>query len=221
LTSDRPKHFWETLGGTMAGTAALLTAITGVFLARHQLQQNSQTNCPPVSSTASQSKSAETDERDRSEFVSATERSSSMLVTPQKDFPLESEVAIERQPRRVALPVQREYTIGESYTKFTYMLLDAKLVPRTPESDALTIRIRLMNRSGRRGTFRSAAFSLLNDGHAIVPEQSFQKDIPDTEFADQDVLFVIPAALPSATLRIENYMYNKEIPLDLTPPPPT
>jgi hypothetical protein len=202
LISDRPKHFWETVGGTMTGIAALITAITGALLAQHQLRQSSETNCPPVSTDAS--------------VPQSTKRSSSKPANPPKDIPLNSEVVIERQPHLVSLPAQREYTLGEGYIKITYMLLGAKIVPVTPESDALTIRIRLMNRGGGRGAFSSMNFKLLNDGKSITPERSFQKEVPAADFADEDVLFVIPAQLQTVTLRIDNFSYNKEITLDLS-----
>jgi hypothetical protein len=127
--------------------------------------------------------------------------------------------AVARQPYAISLPSPREFVIGPKDLTGRYMLLSATVSPQTPESDALTIQVRVMSMAlpGFGVVFTQASFGLLVDGSPpLEPQRRFTENVASGKSMDEDVVFIIRPGLSRAKLRIQNFNDRVDVPLDLS-----
>lgn len=138
-----------------------------------------------------------------------------------KETPVESApTTTARSSYAVALPSRREYVLGPKDVGGRYMLVAARVDPQTPESDALTIQVRVKSTAlqGHGTVINQGAFGLVVGGSSALPEGIFTDIIASGTSKDGDIVFIIEPGVSRATLTITNFTERADIPLDLTPP---
>ncbi len=105
----------------------------------------------------------------------------------------------------------RDYRLSTA----TFTVLKADVAPRTSETVALQVRLRMLNRGSYDTNFWDRSFRLIVDGVPRAPDGGPNELVSADSAKEGDVLFVIPRGTPAATLKITYGDESTEIPLDL------
>jgi hypothetical protein len=103
-----------------------------------------------------------------------------------------------------------------------FILLGSERKRTTATSDELILRARVVSLAAADlvTPFQSAMLEVRSPGlEPINPERPFSYPVPAGNSRDEEIVFIIPSSLSldRATLRIQYYNYQKEIPLSPTP----
>jgi hypothetical protein len=122
-------------------------------------------------------------------------------------------------PRRTP-PVSdpREVVVGPNSISGQFTLLDIDRKRSTPETDKVTLRLRVVSRAipPLVTPFESTMLDVRARGlDPINPQRPFSRPVPAGESRDEDIVFMIPTkvTLDRMILRIHYYNEEKEIPL--------
>lgn len=124
-------------------------------------------------------------------------------------------------PRRTPpLPDPREVVVGPNSISGQFTLLNIDRKRSTPETDQVTLRLRVVSRAIAPlvTPFESAMLDVRATGlEPINPQHPFSHPVPAGESRDEDIVFIIPSnlTLDRIALRIHYYNEEKEIPLNL------
>jgi hypothetical protein len=176
------RSWWTTLPGLLTGTAAVITALTGlvaVFVPR-----GGPTDRPAAETSAPQA-----------------------AATPPAPPPAAIQpAALPSASRAPALP--RIVLDGPSEVSFdkyrpsTYRILGIETQPRTPAHYRLRVKVRLLTRTGMDMNFWDSAFRLLIDGLPTAPDSNLNELVPGNAAKDGEVSFQVPYAAQTLALRV-------------------
>lgn len=195
--SDEAKRgtWWQTLPGMLTGAAALVTALAGLLAALSQTGWFAK-QAPPAAAATSAAPAPGT-------AKAAATAGAAEHVAVTSEAP---------RPHAVALPAQRDYTLGPAVFKATFTLLKAEVVPQTADRSALRIRLRMTNHDRNDKNFWDQSFRLLVDDVPIAPESGLNELVAGEAAKEGEVVFPIARSTRSARLRITYYDVATEIP---------
>jgi hypothetical protein len=112
----------------------------------------------------------------------------------------------------------REVVVGPNSISGQFILLNIDRKRSTPETDEVTLRLRVVSRAIANlvTPFESAMLGVYARGlEPINPQHPFSYPVPAGESRDEDIAFIIPSnlTLDRMALRIHYYNEEKEIPL--------
>jgi hypothetical protein len=216
MGEENGKSWWHSLGGTLTGIAALVTAITGLILAlrgtnvigpEHSVPDASRIDSPAVSAKHGDAQTSQ-----------PTVRSARAQPAPAADASVGSAPlsTLEAVSRAVRLPEKREYELGTIYDKARYTLLSAELTRHTAETNQLAIRVRITAEGPYPAALGSSQFTVDIDDRSIPPKVFFTDRIPSDESRERELHFTIPATTKRTLFRIRvSPDHSAEIPLTL------
>jgi hypothetical protein len=192
----RPTSWWQTLPGVVTAVAGLLTALGGLLLALNQvgLLNRDHGHAAPVASAAGESAAAPTP---------------GLQATPQAPAPQTPAT------QAVSFPAGAKVTLGNNRGRGTYELLAARLERRTGDAGTLTLQIRLTNAGPSDIGFWNDSFRLAVDGVPRAPTSWLNSSVDPRSAKEADVVFTVPLAARSLTLKINSGDEDGEIPLAL------
>ena len=124
-------------------------------------------------------------------------------------------------PRRTPPPSDpRKVVVGPNSISGQFTVLDIDRKRSTPETDEVTLRLRVVSRAIANlvTPFESAMLDVRARGlEPINPQHPFSHPVPAGESRDEDIVFIIPSnlTLDRMVLRIHYYNEEKDIPLNL------
>jgi hypothetical protein len=133
----------------------------------------------------------------------------------------EKAVVTRPSPRRTPPPSDpREVVVGPNSISGQFTLLDIDRKRSTPETDQVTLRLRVVSRAIAPlvTPFESAMLDVRASGlEPINPQHPFSHPVPAGESRDEDIVFIIPSnlTLDRVVLRVHYYNEEREIPLKL------
>jgi hypothetical protein len=132
----------------------------------------------------------------------------------------EKAVVTRPSPRLPPPADPREVVVGPNSISGQFTLLDIDRKRSTPETDQVTLRLRVVSRAIAPlvTPFESAMLDVRARGlEPISPQHPFSHPVPAGEGRDEDIVFIIPSnlTLDRVVLRIHYYNEEKEIPLKL------
>ena len=222
---DPPKRWWQTLGALLSGIGTLLVgigAVMGFFFGSHHAENEARQQSPAPAVSPQTTSNTPSSAASGAARRSAAERSAAdrprVLKTSTPDLPEPPEPVLTRQPYFLALPDKREYELRGSFDRAIYMLLKAKIIPQTPESDLLRVSVRVISRNRNQRTIRMypTMFHLSTEDQRFDAE-TFNEDVPAGQSRDVNVDFYIPANLRLAKLKMELSNAQFEVPLNVAP----
>jgi hypothetical protein len=136
-----------------------------------------------------------------------------------RSAPREKAPVTRPSPRRTSPPSDpRTVVVGPNSISGQFTLLDIDRKRATPETDQVTLRLRVVSRAIAPlvTPFESAMLDVRARGlEPINPQHPFSHPVPAGESRDEDIVFTIPSnlTLDRMALRIHYYNEAKEIPL--------
>ncbi len=188
--AGKSKSWWQTLPGIITTVTAAITALTGLVVTINQTGWFGPPSPPAATKGSAPAVPAP--------LAQAPPLSTSPSPSPGPAY-------------SVALPAMREYRLSTA----TFTVLKVDLAPRTSETAALQLRLRMMNHGRYDTNFWDRSFRLIVDGVPRAPEGGLNELVPADSAKEGDVLFVIPRGTPAARLKIAYGDESTEIPLDL------
>ncbi len=188
--AGKSKSWWQTLPGIITTVTAAITALTGLVVAINQTGWFGPPSPPAATKGSAPAVPAP--------LAQAPPLSTSPSPSPGPAY-------------SVALPAMRDYRLSTA----TFTVLKVDLAPRTSETAALQLRLRMMNHGRYDTNFWDRSFRLSVDGVPRAPEGGLNELVSADSAKEGDVLFVIPRGTPAATLKITYGDESTEIPLDL------
>jgi hypothetical protein len=204
---DTPRSWWQTLPAVIAGLTALLTALAGLVVAVKQTGWFEARKEIAVTTARSAAPAANPP-------ATATPRTPRPGPTEQAGA---APAAAPGAPRALRLPAMREYTLGPAGANVTYTLLGATLAPRNAETDALTIRVRMINHGRYDANFWSRSFRLVMDGVPRAPDNVLDEVVAAESAKDGEVVFALPRGAAGVRLVMSLGDESTEVPLDTAP----
>jgi hypothetical protein len=223
--AEEHKSWWQTAAGLMTGIAALITALTGLFVALHQIRKDSEEGRrPPVTEQSASTQGPLPGEGSKAlpgaRLPGATSGPSSMegARTPlrTKQPRMATAPAIDRSAYSVALPAKHEFVLGSGLQTSRFILTSVRMEPHTVESDILKVSVQVLVDGQVEFPFNSLQFELRIDERPYRSTTDFNEFIPVGQSRDHDLHFTIPHGVNRAVLWIHERLSNAEIPLDLT-----
>jgi hypothetical protein len=184
-------------------------------------QQDASTERVATAPSPTSARAAPSEPSRPSDSVPAEPEQAAPTIPSPKETPVESApTTAARSSYAVALPSRREYVLGPKDVGGRYMLVSARVDPQTPESDALTIQVRVKSTAlqGHHSIVNQGSFGLVVGRSSIAPEGIFADIIASGTSRDREIVFIIEPGVSRATLTITNFTERADIPLDLTPP---
>lgn len=186
------KRWWQTLPGLLTATAGIITALTGLLLAVHQIGCFSRA-LPPAAQTQSHpnGESSLPTQAESAKPHSATGSSTS---------------------RQLILPSNTEVRSDE----YVYKLLSARLEPYAPGKVSLRFTVRMSNNGRFDANFWGASFRLLVDESLQAPTNNMDEIVASHSAKEAEVEFVIPETVSAVGLQMGDVGEGKPtIPLSL------
>ena len=118
-----------------------------------------------------------------------------------------------RNPFDIDPPAKKEHRVGNAFNKGTFTLTGAKVTPKTPESDEITIQWRMISSGAYPLSFNTYDVRLSVDGKKLEPEQDFTHQIQPGDTREGETTFVTETGVRKAA--VELYRGTVEIPLDV------
>ncbi len=163
------KGWWQTLPGLLTATAGIITAITGLLLAFHQMgffPHGSQ----PAAPTPSESRTA-------GDNPPPAEPGATPSATGPSNY------------RPLALPATSQVRSGDA----VYQLVAARVDPYSTDKVDLHLSVRMTNNGRYPANFWAASFRLLVNGALLAPTSDLDDVVSPNSAQDGEVEFVIPA----------------------------
>ncbi len=186
MGQETSKSWWQTVAGMMTGIAALITALAGLIVALQQTGYIGRSAQKPITANplaSAQSASGPVESRLPPQSV-APHTTLGRTAQPRVD---RSGQDFDRKPYSVKLPTKREYVLGNLWAKGRYVLVAANVIPRTPESDTLIIKVRAMaeGQPEYSSDFSSEQFLLSVDEDLIKSDRFFtERNISATRWKE-------------------------------------
>ncbi len=198
----RPTSWWQTLPGVVTAVAGLLTALGGLLLALNQvgLLSRDQGHAAPAATAAAQPA-----------VVSAAPGPQATLQAPGPPAATPQAAAAQA----VSFPAGAKVALGNNRGRGIYELLAARLERRTGDLGTLTLQIRLTNAGPADIGFWNDSFRLSVDGVPRAPTSRLNDLVEARSAKEADVVFAVPLAATSLTLKINSGDEEGEIPLAL------
>lgn len=174
---EQTRSWWHTMPGMLTGAAAVITAVTGLFLAANQagwLRREQHTAEPAALQADLQTAERASDGGTKAAGMMAAPGSSALK------------------------PAVTEVTLGD----VQLTLLDVRNEQRNPETNGLRIAVRFYNRGPYPANFWNASFRLLVDGIPRAPTGDLNKVVEGHSAQEGDVEFTVPAKAASLVLQI-------------------
>lgn len=173
---EQTRSWWHTMPGMLTGAAAVITAVTGLFLAANQagwLRRDQ--NAEPAA--------LQTDLQTAEPASSRGTEAAGMMAAPGNP---------------ALKPAVTEVTLGS----VQLTLLDVRNEQRNPETNGLRIAMRFYNRGPYPANFWNANFRLLVNGIPRAPTGDLNKVVEGHSALEGDVEFTVPAKAASLVLQI-------------------
>ncbi len=176
--ASESKTWWQTLPGLLTAAAGIVTAITGLLLAVHQMGFFDHTPRPSgqVESRSASDTSGQVNGQDPATHP-ATATSASRLIS---------------------LPGDIQVRSGEN----VYRLLSARVAPYSPDKTSLHLTVRMTNNGRYDTNFWAASFRLLVDGSLQAPTNDLDDVVSSNSTREGEVEFVIPSNTATAGLQM-------------------
>ena len=225
--AEDQKSWWQTAAGLMTGVAALITALTGLILAVHQIRKDSEEGKRPVAGQATSthdslpagspkpSPGGAIPSGTTLNAPSKTEARTDWKVSQQR---VASVLNSDRPAYSLPLPAKHEFAMGDGSQSARFILTAIRLEPHTAESDILKVSVQVLADGQLSFPFYNTQFELRIDEQPYRSTTSFTENIPSGQSRDHDLHFTIPHAPVHAVLWIHQWLSNAEIPLDITAP---
>lgn len=190
---SEPKGWWQTLPGLLTAVAGIVTALTGLLLAVHQMGCFDRS---PVSQVQPHTTT------DRSHSTEA-EGGAHPETSPTS--------------RQLILPTNTEVRFDES----VYKLVAARLDPYASGKVSIHLTVRMTNNGRFPVNFWAASFRLLVGESLQAPTNDLNKIVASHSLEEGDVDFVIPANISSVGLQMGDVGESKPtLTLNLQNPKP-
>jgi|GEM_PF-7127616 len=187
--ATKSQSWWTTVPGILTGLAALITAVGGLMIAYHQLNNRNE-----AQETAS-----------RTQTASNTSSSSAAPVLGAANG-----VATE-----IALPAISEVKLDAGAA--VIRILKVELQPYNAEMRELKFTIRLTNNGRFPGNFFSDSYRLIVDDVRQAPTNLVSEVVQKDTDMTRDVIFEIPLTVTQVVLQISGGDGKTQIPVPLTP----
>ena len=166
------KAWWQTLPGVLTASAGIITAITGLLLALHQLgvfhrapPPDTPSNNPPSSSSGA---------------------------------PASNSTSVPAGLRTLQLPATTQVRSGE----LVYQLLSAQISPYAPGKIALRLGVRMINNGNYSANFWAASFRVVADGILLAPDSDLDDVLAPHATREAVLEFVIPESTSTVGLQM-------------------
>jgi hypothetical protein len=222
--AEEHKSWWQTAAGLMTGVAALISALTALILALHQIKKDSEeAKRPAVEQPASSHGPLSVDHpkvlppSGRPVSTPASTVAGGARTTSEGGQ--RQDVSASRADRptyALQLPRPHEFALGTDAQTSQFILTAARLEPHTATSDILKISVQVLVDGQLQFPFNNSQFELRIDEQPYRSTTSFNEFIPVGQSRDHDLHFTIPHGSTRAVLWIHERLSNAEVPLDLT-----
>ena len=193
------QSWWLTVPGVLTGVAAVITAVTGLAVALHQISGPSGfEKAPPEKPDA-----AVTTRND-------SKPSPASSGTPTSQTP--SDGGAGQQSRALPAGMEVKLAGGEA----VYKILSARLEPYNTEKRTLRFTVRFTNNAPYPANFWDSSFRLLVDDVPRAPISNLDELVEAQSAKEGDVVFEVPTAETNVVLQISAGDEKTEIPFDLT-----
>lgn len=186
--------FWKTLPGMMTATAAMMTAVTGMFVAFHQLGFFKKDTPPSHADGAVES---------------------SRSSAPASDAPSVPGSTVTGAAARYAsaTPRESELRVGP----MVYRILGTRLESYSGSTFSLSFAMRFTNVELPQGMLVSPAlFRLFVDDVPLAPREFFSAVVEFQSAQEDDVVFAVPATAKNVVLQIGEIDKDpRRVPIDL------
>jgi len=183
--SANDSNWWSTLPGLLTGLAAIITAVTGLFVAFTHLNGRSEPTPPSSTSSASSSPSAAS---------SASIASSGPSAAPTAGSPRSS------LSGAIALPELHQVKHGGGDTVIT--ILSADFEPIDADRRLLKFRVRYLNNGKYPANFWTDSYRLIIEDAPRAPTNSLNEVVAAGEAKEGDVVFQLPVSAKDVVLQI-------------------
>lgn len=192
MSENRPtgQSWWQTIPGILTGVAAVITAVTGLFLAFNRTGN-------------------------RSEDVRPSPVSESRSTPPASPAASRSPGAVQTAgaAQRVALPAITRVTLAGGAVVNT--ILSAQVEPLDLERRALKFVVRYTNAGRYAANFWSSSYRLIVDEVPRAPTNFLDEVVEPDSAKEGDVVFELPVGVKDVVLQISSGDEKSRIPLKL------
>jgi hypothetical protein len=195
----RPTSWWQTLPGVVTAIAGLLTALGGLLLALNQVGLLNRDHGHAASAAGE---------------PAVASLAPGLQAAPQPPGP-QAAGPQAAAAQTVSFPAGAKVTLGNNRGRGTYELLAARLERRTGDAGTLTLQIRLTNAGPADIGFWNDSFRLAVDGVPRAPTSWLNSSVDPRSAKEADVVFALPLAAKTLTLKINSADEEGEIPLTL------
>ena len=225
--AEEHKSWWQTAAGLMTGVAALISALTALILALHQIRKDSEEpKRPSIEQSASthgpisadNSKVLQQGIRRPVSTPTSTRVVGTKTNLGEGQRQGASASGVDRRAYPLVLPRQHEFAVGSGEQTGQFILTAARLEPHTGTSDILKVSVQVLVDGQLQFPFNNSQFELRIDEQPYRSTTSFNEFIPVGQSRDHDLHFTIPHGPTRAVLWIHERLSNAEVPLDLTAP---
>ena len=181
--NERPqsKGWWQTIPGILTATAAIITAVTGLIVALHQVGIfDGEKQKAPQNDAIKPPKMAESP------------------AAPPPSTPKPSPTSQGAPTYPVILSAGNEVRVGD----FIYKILSARLDQYAPNKLSLKFEVRMANNGKYPANFWAASFRLLADSVPRAPENNLNELVDGHSAKEGVVEFVIPDTTANVGLQI-------------------
>lgn len=175
------KRWWQTVPGILTATASVITAVTGLIVALHQIGIfDGEKQKVPRNDTIKPPKVAESP------------------AAPPPGAPMPSSTSQVAPPYPVILPARNEVRVKD----FVYKILAGRLDQHAPNKLSLKFEVRMTNNGEYPANFWAASFRLVADGVPRAPENNLNELVDGHSAKEGTVEFVIPDTTTKIGLQI-------------------
>jgi hypothetical protein len=183
-SADGPS-WWQTLPGILTGLAAIITAVTGLFIAFNRTGTRSEP-APPQSSSPTPAVSRQ------AQPASTTSPSSSG-----------------------ALPLPEVHQVKLADGGAVITILSARLEPLDAERRSLTFVLRYLNTGHRQANFWSSSFRLIVDDVPRAPTNFLDELVDGESAKEGTAVFELPNSVKSVVFQISSGDEKRRVPFTL------
>ena len=177
--------WWQTLPGILTGLAAIITAVTGLFLAFNRTG----THGDPVALTSSPSAAPVSHEAPRASSTSSSSGSA------------------------IPLPDVHQVKLADGGAVVT--VLSARIEPVDAERRSLTFVVRYLNTGHRQANFWSSSFRLIVDDVPRAPTNFLDELVDGETAKEGTAVFELPNGVKNVVLQISSGDEKRRIPFTL------
>lgn len=186
VPDGRAPSWWTTLPGVLTAVAAVITALTGLFVSVSALRSANEAPAEP------------------NQRATVLEEDSSSATVP----PAPSIAAGSAADYQLTFPsgTQTSLRNWNSY-ELVYTVLESSVTQRGPDALELELSVRVDNRGPVSVLVRSDLFRVLMDGTSLAPTNSLDDGVAAMSTEEVMVLFRVAATEADVILRIQDQTY--------------